>query len=209
VDALVLRALAKRPEDRYASMDEFAAEIAVLRAELTGSADAPRGAATTDRFERRGRASWPRGETVALPEGSTPVRLPTAPLPTPSPAPTPQRSVVAAVAVAGAIAAAAAGGYLMRGEARTPERVPGSIGTAAASLGPTPGAAPAMMAATPDARIGSPVEEPVAAPAEIGVTPPRARPAPAPVRARSRPVHPAGDVKDPYGDGALKPDPFE
>jgi tRNA A-37 threonylcarbamoyl transferase component Bud32 len=62
VDALVLRALAKKPEDRFASMEALAAEVARVRAAFSRTASySPR-------------PSSPRGGTMALPETRDDVR---------------------------------------------------------------------------------------------------------------------------------------
>ncbi len=72
VDALVLRTLAKRPEDRFESMEALAAEVARIRASL---ASAPSAASTlAARLEAAARPSLPRGETVALPDSRGEVR---------------------------------------------------------------------------------------------------------------------------------------
>ena len=234
VDALVLRALAKLPEDRHPSMVAFAAEIARLRGALV-TASGIRHAIETARFDgpepihARPGASRPRGETVALRESN--VRSP--------PSPRARRAALALLGAAAALGVAAIGGWWVRGEGREeredrlaavsptpnaattangslsavhPERSVSataetrSRGTTATPITPTASPSPTV-AARSVPRFDAPGPVPAASPEEIV----ESDPAPSPIRAKPRALPAAGDVKDPYaGDGKdLKPDPFQ
>jgi eukaryotic-like serine/threonine-protein kinase len=219
VDALVLRALAKKPEDRFASMDAFAAEVARVRvAILRLGARSPR-------------PSSPRGGTMALPETGEDVRRTVR-----------ARRIARAavlVAVLGALSAAAwlYAARMRAGEARAvagaragaaetvdstavrPERSSSAEADERSRRAPTPTPTPA---ATPTATATpAPAAKAPTIPAAILLEEPRAA-APAipervPEAARPRPprrAHPAevrGDddgLKDPYAGGGELKDPF-
>lgn len=197
VDALVLRALAKRPEDRFPTMEVLAAEAGrirhrILRGEPQGSAAA--------------RPSRPRGETVALPGAQEPRR---------------SRVALAAIAIGAFAAAAAVAAGFLWGRSRTdgsaaarssPAQIPRPVDV-------TPAAAPAERA---EARAAPEPPAPVAPPELVeertGVRPPREvtaapgrrsepRAKPKPAAREGEPS--AGDLKDPYsGSGGLK-DPYQ
>jgi len=223
VDGLVLRALAKRPEDRFPSMREMAGEIARLRAGLLGSAPDPRPPAITAEYTRSTRPSGPRGETVAIAGG------PERPSPAP-PAPRRRRALLAGAAALGAVAAAALAGYWARGERLlaaasasstptptptaspppTPTASPPPTPTASPTPTPTPTASPTPAAQQSAIEAGAPPPGVLANssqdPAAAGARPPQRKAALGAPPSK----HPAGDPRDPYGSrGDLKPDPFE
>jgi tRNA A-37 threonylcarbamoyl transferase component Bud32 len=204
VDALVLRALAKRPEDRFATMDDLAAEVVRIRAVLSAG-NLERTASPGDAAAPGGRngaspGSRPRGATVSLP-GAAPGVRPARPL----------RRAAAALAIALGVLVAVAAGWAWRAasEARAPSPSPAPLPIATAT--PTPTAPPSPTPATPVAT-ASPTPRPAATPAAT----PAAIPSPAktPIRARTAPVRaPAlvtepfgGDLKDPYADDAKADD---
>jgi eukaryotic-like serine/threonine-protein kinase len=185
VDALVLKALAKRPEARFESMAALALEIARIRvAHPLPAAGARPGVVPTARFDRGSRRSG-RGGTVALPpEASTGGRL-RAPH-------RPRALLVAGLGAAVAIAATGGWWWARAASLATP------TATASGSPSPSPSPSPAPNSSPPP----SPDATPVAAPVLVEPTSPRA------ASRRPRP-RPASEVSDPYGDaGDLKPDPF-
>ena len=183
VDALVLRALAKRPEDRFEAMEALASEVARVRAAFSRR---------TVTFPPR--PSRPRAETVALPESREQVRRATRR--------TKRRGPVMVAAGVVAVIAAAAWVAVARMGLGTGER-PATSTPAAAS---TP-AAPAL----PDVPARAPVlvEEPPAAAAPLAPVPVPARPRKAARRPERVEGEQVDDIKDPYSnDGDLK-DPFK
>ena len=234
VDALVLRALAKRPEDRFESMDELAAEVARIRSAISrefggrttpsdGRAPAPR------RSSGPGRPSRPRGETVALPETRDDLRRTR-----------PFRRAGAALAIVAGVLAAVAAGWAWRaftergaiaGAVPVPVATPTATLTATPAATPTPTAAPTSTTNPnrPLARGASTVAAPAPALAPLDVATPSgpvlvgAAPRPdvsvlrdeaRPARAKTRrPTRRAEDgqepeLKDPYADDAKLKDPF-
>jgi serine/threonine-protein kinase len=106
VDALVLRALAKRPEDRFGTMSEIADEAARIRRVLASELERAwtplgAGAAPPGRPSGAFRPSRPRGDTVSLPDA-------------PPVAARPFRRAAAALAVALAALGAVAAGWAWR-----------------------------------------------------------------------------------------------
>ncbi|HUL60367.1 MAG TPA: serine/threonine-protein kinase [Anaeromyxobacteraceae bacterium] len=230
IDAVVLRALAKRPDDRFESMAALGGEIARIRARLGGvtpEAFALRqpGGDAMDRQSsgdaaRQGVATRPsgRGATVALgPEASGEVRRASAVFPPVRPR---RRRALAVAAAVVALASAAGAGWWLRGErgARDAAPWPGpfprpgapsrTAGVEAAPSDAPPPTAPEHIAPPP--RAAAPAA-PAAAP------PPRARRSAASgqsVKPHVAPAagEPAGEPADPDGpagsSGELKPSPF-
>jgi serine/threonine-protein kinase len=214
VDRLVLRALAKRPDERYPTMEAFAFEVQRV---LLVVADGASGAAPGSAARRRGADS----RTVLLPGVEVPA--PGAPGPADGRAPGARswwrglargRGAALAAAAAGAalVAAALLAGRALTGgpPPRAPERSPAPAAPAPESAAP-PAAAPVPAPEPPPAvvRAPEPVPEPVSAtrPAD----PPR-RTASDPGGPRRAPSErePSPPVKDPYAaePSPLKPVPF-
>jgi serine/threonine-protein kinase len=197
VDALVLRALAKRPEDRFESMEALAAEIARVREVISGR---PTVAYPPPR------PSWPRGETVALPETHEDLRRATL-------RGKPRRGAAAIAVALGAAAVIAGAGWFVVARMRAKDAVTGRA-TGTASLTPAPTATP-NATPTPTPAAAEPAE-PIHAPALVEDAPARASlpsPAPEPARPKKAPsraatVREEPDLKDPYSDGDDLKDPF-
>lgn len=189
VDALVLRALEKRPEDRFASMSAFAAEIARIRAAV-GEATPPTVRCPTFPAVLPSRPSPSRGGTVALP-GTDPQL-----------APRRRRLLRAAAASAAAAAIAALAAWWWAG-ART---VPGRGGPARAA-GP---GAPAAARPEPPSPRGLAAETAACEAPPACAAPVRGDRSPSSAARRPPPRSAPGDaLKDPYrSPGPLKPDPF-
>lgn len=183
VDALVLRALSKRPQDRHASMEALADDVAALRARLGGTPEPP----VADRPPAR-RGPSPRE-----------ARLPWA-----------RRASLAAAAVA--LAAAAGGAWWWRSlgadaaplaPAGTADPAGGDAGGGSASRGraPEPRRTAAARSTAPDPRPRVRTSA-----AEEG-RPRGARP----TSARDAAGGDLGErhLEDPYASGGLKEDPFE
>ncbi|HEY6006502.1 MAG TPA: serine/threonine-protein kinase [Anaeromyxobacter sp.] len=231
VDALVLRALAKRPEDRFASMEALAAEVARVRATFSRT------------VSYSPRPSGPRGETMALPETRDDVRratlrvkrttrvalvlgvavaiaavvgwlaltrmhaaeaAPSASASPPAPAAT-QTSLSAA--------APAAGGAIVPTEARdggeAAERARGGAGrvivpAAAATPLPTPDAAARAPSLFQDRAAAAPE-----APVPVAEPPAHRRAARRPEPVRGEEAEQEDDLKDPYSSGGDLKDPFK
>jgi serine/threonine protein kinase len=200
VDALVLCALAKRPDDRFESMDAFAAALNRARARLGPESPAgtaggvSRGTAVLDAPPRPStRRRNVKGHTVALPAAPSAVAA----------APAGRlRWLVVVASICGLVAVAAFGGWWWRGRPS-----------------PTPTAKPSATAnstGTPFSTQNPPEVQPQIQtdPAIATVRAPELIPAPSPARsapARPRRAAPAPrEAADPYAESAeLKPDPFE
>jgi len=187
VDALVLRALAKRPADRFESMLAFAGEVARIR---LASCMAGSPAVRTARYDSPPRPSG-RGGTVALPESRPGLRAAARPA---------RRRMLAAVGAAVALTLALAAGRYWGAHPVGPPSA------AAAEVEPPP---PLPSAAAP-----VPVPEPpvlvVEPPSPTAAPEPASRPRPARTALRPRGPSAAGAEpgRDPYADEDLKPDPF-
>jgi len=157
VDALVLAALAKRPEDRPSSMDAFAARIVALR---------------TSAALRHGGAASPAGpsrhpvETLALP--AAPRRRP--------------RRMRATIAVAIAVALLASAATIWARTRRAP-----AIAAAPAALPAVPEPAPAAPAPIPASRPPPAASDPAAPPGRTAAAPEERRREPPAVRTARRP----------------------
>jgi serine/threonine-protein kinase len=235
VDALVLRALAKRPADRYATMDELAGEVARIRAGISHEFGHPskerlgaRPAGATPPDGTRGpsgpgRPSRPRGETVALPETREVERhrMRSA-----------RRAAVALAIGVGVLVAAGAGWerWAARDATPTPTAAPTATATSTSTSTPTPtplstaGFAPSPVVR---ARVAGPVAAPAPIPVDVatpsgpvlvGAAPQpgapaveeETRPAKAKAHRPGRQGEPAeADLKDPYADDAKLKDPFQ
>lgn len=217
VDRLLLRALAKRPSDRFPSMQALVAEVMRVRV-LTSLADAgvgapegsPAGGRTPDHH------GTGRGGTISLAAvdaaPAAPVLPPYDAFPPAATVPQPggtagRRRLAAAAGIVAVAAVVAAVVLLATLRGGSPAR-PAVASVAPPAPAPTSPAAPAGQAGqAPAPAAPAPAPEPpvVAAPrpveADPGATPRAARPA--------RQETP-GDVKDPYATPAdpLKPDPF-
>ena len=188
VDAIVLRAIARRPEDRHATMSELAAAVAGVRGALA-RAD---GLRASLRVVAAARQSSPRGATVAISE-----RAPS------------RRPLRIALAVAGALACVAAAGFAgwrIRG---------GGQATLTATPPATPPAELTAVHPEPldQARDRRSDAAPAAERSRGTTATPIASPAPSPAarsaaRGRGSPARAAQDLKDPYGTSELKSDPF-
>jgi serine/threonine-protein kinase len=180
VDALVLAALAKRPEDRPSSMEAFAASLVALR----GSAALRHGGAPPP-----ARSSRQPVDTLALPPA--PRQL--------------HRRVRGAIAVAIVVAVAllaSAATIWARSARRAPAIAPAPVAAGPAVHEPAPATSPPPAASqTPPPHASPPPGPAAAAPPE----PRRESPAVRTARRPSRERH----LADPYTTGALKPDPFE
>jgi eukaryotic-like serine/threonine-protein kinase len=193
VDALVLRALAKRPEDRFPTMDALAAEVTRVRAALA-----------------RATPSRPGAETLALPEPPAALRRAAAATPATGPAPQPSRRVAraaaaAALAVGVAIAAVA---WWWTGRDGAIARSPGVAAPLSGTAGGPVAAADAFVAPVPAPALVEEDARPAVSPRRIdsagtpATKPARRAPSAATVGPR------LDDLKDPYAGGGLK-DPFE
>ncbi len=188
VDALVLGALAKRPEDRPPSMDALAARIAAIRG---APARQPLDAAPVRPMSR------PRVETVVLPASRRDPRRRTR---------LHGAAAVLGAALLAAVLALAARSWRARPPAIAvaPRGEPGPV----ASGPPAAPAPPPVAAVQHDPPPAVPGPRPVAAAAKDGPTPsPTGRTTRRP--ATRRPAR-NGHLEDPYPpDAGLKADPFE
>jgi len=230
VDAIVLRALAKRPEDRFGSMEALAAEAARIRSSLPGGSAGP----TTPPGGPAPAGARPsrRGETVALPDPQDGSRRRTRRF---------RRAGVAFALLLGAAGAGAAG-WAWRAARERAVTAPGAAVDATSTAGSTatPGTPPTatslptaartrpLAAAPSSAALAAPapplLQPDIAAPSSpelvVGARPGAPVPAvtdeaarPAKARRAGQPQEetpPAsGDLKDPYSDGGKLKDPFE
>jgi serine/threonine-protein kinase len=190
VDALVLRTLAKRPEDRFPTMEALAAEVARVRAAVVRSTPSRAGT-----------------ETLALREPPPAARHSASVSPAPCAAPAPSRRLAVAASAAVALGlAVAAGAWWWTGRgAPTATQVASAAPSSGQAFVPVPAAddvvAPAPALVEEDARPAvSPLRlEPPAAAAR---KPARRVAGPATIGPRQ------DELKDPYAGGGLK-DPFE
>jgi eukaryotic-like serine/threonine-protein kinase len=209
VDALVLRALAKRPEDRFASMEALAAEVARVRAVFSRT------------VSYSPRPSSPRGETLALPESREDVRRATLRV---------KQTTRVAVVLGVAVAIAAVAGWLavtrMQAAEAAPTAPAGPVHAAAATptatalATQTATATPVVPAAatpppTPDPAARAPallVDRPAAspeAPVPVAEPPGRRKAARRPEPMRVEEAEQEDDLKDPYSSGGDLKDPFK
>jgi serine/threonine-protein kinase len=182
VDALLLRALAKRPEDRFASMDAFAAEVACVRVALARS--------SAQRRTDPGAAPHPRVgvDTLSLdgpPPGLSRARRRPAP------------ALAAAAIAAGAVLVAAAWWTLAgpRPDAGAPTPPGASAPAPIAPEGPAAVDPPVLV------EEGGPASEPAR------VEPPRNARRRPPTAAEGGGA--SDELKDPYSGGGPLKDPFE
>jgi eukaryotic-like serine/threonine-protein kinase len=199
VDSLVLRALARSPDARPATMAELAADIARLRVDIARAS--------------RIRAALPIARLAAQPRPANPPRARTVAL-----RPAPRAFALglggAALLLAAAVAALAYRAAGPRSARAAPvEASQRATSPSAPAAAPRP-SAPATPAATLQAAVSAEVlaRPPARAAAPAVQAPPPARAAPPRPRARTGPRDADRDgLRDPYaGDGAeLKPDPFE
>jgi eukaryotic-like serine/threonine-protein kinase len=209
VDALVLRALAKKPEDRFASMEALAAEVARVRAAFSRT------------VSYSPRPSSPRGETMALPETREDVRRATLRV---------KQTARIAVVLGVAVAIAAVAGWLAVTRMQAAEAASNApAGPARAAAAPTPTPASAETTSTPavvPAAAATPLPTPDPAARAPALLVDRAAAAPeAPVpfaeppgrrkaARRPEPIHgeepeAEDDLKDPYSSGGDLKDPFK
>jgi len=171
-DAVVARAMAKRPEDRFASAADFAAAI-------RGALAAPAAAAA---------GTLPMADADAtVVSGTMRPAAPPAATAAPPPPPRPKSGPpvmligggVAAVLVAGAAA------FLFLGNGNTPAPAPAPAGVTRAPT-PTPAPSPSPTAVTDSAPVAPPPSAPAPRPADVAVL----QPTPTPVPARPGPAAP-------------------
>jgi serine/threonine-protein kinase len=215
VDALVLRALAKRPEDRFDSMAALVAEVVRIRGRLGFATPEPlplrRGdPGVTPRLDLPPFRPSHRGGTVTLPPpatsaGGSPTQLPQA-----------GRTGLRTALLLLLLAAAAAAGWWLRGMGVGGLRSawPGPFPVAREGAQP-PGTPPAPGSDEPAAAASGAAAPDPAAPAGPAAAPP---PGPAPLEPPAEPRRAQrgsgpGAPRDPYTDEAerardLKPTPF-
>jgi serine/threonine-protein kinase len=210
VDALVLRAMAKRPEDRFDSMNQLVAELARIRSRMAGETPEPmpilREPGVTPRIDLPPFRPSRRGETLALPPGAVSgVRR--------SPPPrSPARVAAGIAAVIALVAMAALAGWWIRGLGGGEPQTswPGGFPVAPGGTSGRPAAPPAALpsqapAPAPSSTTGETRPEPIeAAPAQ----PRSARSGPQPTTPPERAPGEAPRRERPRSTGDLKPDPF-
>jgi serine/threonine-protein kinase len=175
--AVLARALARRPEDRYPDARAMSAEVGQALADLGGTVDwtAPADQALLVRPKPTPRIA-PTVETwrPATPPFAAPPRGPARP--TPSPAPKRRSALAAGLGATALVALAATGAWLWLRPAAGPAPGPASPVPASPSSAPEP----TPTAATVPAEPAAPTPAPASTPAPLGQTPtPTATPAPA------------------------------
>ncbi|ACG74918.1 serine/threonine protein kinase [Anaeromyxobacter sp. K] len=209
VDALVLRALAKQPEGRFATMLDFAAEVTRIRlSTLAGDYARPSSAAATARYELPGVLPVPTHPSSA----GRPGGAPTVRAGTPAPAADRRRRTARAAAVIGLAAAVGVAGWWWA-RARAPRPADPLAVTPGLRVDPpivqdAPPVPPPDASAPPPSTAAAAAAAPAVAPAVDDAPAEPARPVPAAARRPAAPrLRPA--PADPYSDdGGLKPDPF-
>lgn len=215
LDRLVQRALAKRPGDRFPTMEAMAAEVMRVRLRLnlaSAAAPAEGGAPPLQRWA--GGAGTGPGDTVLLPAlpPIDPPGLAASPdgqAEAPDPAGPATREVVRLARgrpaprlalAAAALALVAVLGYAAWRLLGGAERGPGQPGTVALGASTAAGGSPAP---APRAAVQPVAPAPVPAP--------RPPPGPAPGRQPAPATGRAGELRDPYANPseALKPNPFQ
>ncbi|MDB5377076.1 MAG: putative serine/threonine protein kinase [Rubritepida sp.] len=186
-DAVVAKAMAKRPEDRFATAAAFSEAI--------------RGALTAPSATPSAPAPLPMVDADATVVSGT--MRPAAPPPPPASAPPPPRakSGPPVMLIGGGVAAALVAGaaaFLFLGNGTTPPPTPPP---SAITLAPTPEPSPPLASSTPSAPVAAPPSAPAPRPADIAVvqpspvgpppTPAPSVPAPVPVAPAPTPVQPA------------------
>jgi serine/threonine-protein kinase len=190
VDELVLRALAKRPQDRFSSMTALVGEVTRIRHLSSLAWPAVEAGSASPGPEAR-----LAGSTLTMPA-----------FPTGSQAPRARRMVAPGLVLAGLVLVvllAVAAGLAWRHEAAAPPARP------AQAAPPAVAAAPAEPAAAPAAApTASPPPAPVPAPLAAAPPAPAPRPVARPAQraAAVRPKPTGDDVKDPY---AAEPEPLK
>ncbi|MFT3914466.1 MAG: serine/threonine-protein kinase [Anaeromyxobacteraceae bacterium] len=221
VDRIVVRALAKKPDDRFPSMLDFAAELLRVRAGIFGAGSTPdpvRGQSPTMRYEPAPRKSRPRSGTLAVGEPTPELSGGRPTLPRGLRGLTRRRTAIAAGAVL-LLLAIVGGTYAWLRQPPAPAAVaaapaPATPPPAAPTpAGPEPVAAaqpapaPPVELIPPAAPVAAPVEERVQVPSVLARPAPRkaVQKAAAPPKKKPSAEEP---IQDPYGDD-LKPNPFK
>jgi serine/threonine-protein kinase len=141
LDAIVMKCLAKRPDERFASMEELHEALGALVRELAGDGPVP----------ARTWSSRPPPARAEAPRSSIPVAVPAAPEPLPEPRPRRGRAyaVVGAVLAFGALIFGSAA--VLRSVRSNPPAVAASHATLEPPLASAPVRAPAAPATAPPA----------------------------------------------------------